>query len=166
MYSRRVGYFIDSAGRLRRRVVPSKVSPWLLAHGAVTVFQQGMFFRRAAFERAGGFNPKNPILWDGELLLDMALGGAHIAKLDADVGLFRLHRFITGGGGHSAANRVYTAELERLFLKATGRRRRIADRVVGGLARLAKLVCDPDYLTARLCAAIDWKRRSRRRGRV
>src|SRR5680860_664862 len=67
------GYFIDANGRRQRRIIPSKFTPWLHAHRALAVFQQGTFFRRTSFERVNGFNSANRIAWDGELFLDMAL---------------------------------------------------------------------------------------------
>jgi glycosyltransferase involved in cell wall biosynthesis len=157
------GYFIDAAGRRQRRLVPSRFTPWLYAHGAVTVFQQGTFFRRTSFETVKGFNPENRITWDGELFLDMCLSGARFAIVSNDLALFRLHAGgITGSGGHSNANEVYRTNRERLFLKATGRNKAKVDWALDRFARVVKLATDPAYSARRAWAAFDWSRRARR----
>lgn len=161
------GYFIDAGGQRLRRVVPSRFTPWLYAHGAVTLFQQGTFFRRTSFEAVGGFNPENLIAWDGELFLDMCLSGSRIARITDDLALFRLHHdSITGSGGHSWHNEAYRAFRERAFLKATGRSRKDVDWALDAVARAAKLASDPAYLVRRVRAASGWSRRvSRHEGR-
>lgn len=159
------GYFIDADGHWQRRIVPSKFTPWLCAHGAVTVFQQGTFFRRASFESVKGFNSENRIAWDGELFLDMALSGAHFARISDDLALFRIHgSSITGSGGHSAGNEMYRAYRERVLLKATGHTREKIDWALDRVARVAKLASDPTYLVRRIGAACDWTRRMRSGG--
>src|SRR5680860_1810767 len=159
------GYFINAAGRRQRRIVPSKFTPWLCAHGAVTLFQQGTFFRRASFENNNGFNSKNTIAWDGELFLDMALSGVRFARISADLALFRLHdSSITGSGSHSMGDGRYRAYRERVFLKATGRKRGKIDSALDKVARLVKYSSDPIYLLQRISAAYDWNKRVRRGG--
>lgn len=76
------------------------------AAGICTVGQQATFFRRSAFERAGGFNPENRITWDGELLVDMALTGARFRRSSRVLGDFRIYpESITGSNLHR--ERVY-----------------------------------------------------------
>lgn len=93
---------IDRHGRpsLRARTA----DPFNLAHyagGTCTVGQQATFFRRSAFERAGGFNPENRINWDGELLVDMALTGARFETTVKILGDFRIYaESITGSKRH------------------------------------------------------------------
>lgn len=71
------------------------------AAGICTIGQQATFFRRRAFERAGGFNPSNRIAWDGELLVDMALAGARFASIGNVLGDFRIYpESITGSNRH------------------------------------------------------------------
>ena len=155
------GYFIDISGRRQRRICPSRFTPWLYVHGAVTVFQQGTFFRRTLFQNVGGFNPENMIAWDGELLLDMALSGARFARINRDLALFRLRAdSISGGGRHGAGSEAFRAYRDRVFLKATGRSRGKVDWALDGVARTAKLAFDPAYLVMRIGAA------SAARGRV
>ena len=71
------------------------------AAGVCTVTQQGTFFRRRAYEAAGGFNAANRVSWDGELLVDMALAGMRFARTGRTLGDFRLYGAnITGSDGY------------------------------------------------------------------
>lgn len=71
------------------------------AAGICTIGQQATFFRRRAFDLAGGFNPSNRITWDGELLVDMALAGARFASIGNVLGDFRIYaESITGSNRH------------------------------------------------------------------
>lgn len=71
------------------------------AAGISTICQQATFFRRSAFERAGGFNDQNHISWDGELLVDMAMAGCHFGTIKKLFGDFRIYETsITGSGQH------------------------------------------------------------------
>lgn len=71
------------------------------AAGVCTVTQQGTFFRRRAFEAAGGFNKANRVCWDGELLVDMALKGMRFARTGRTLADFRLYGAnITGSRGY------------------------------------------------------------------
>ncbi|MGL4541386.1 MAG: glycosyltransferase family 2 protein, partial [Polymorphobacter sp.] len=83
------GVLIDDHDRLLRRVQSSRFSLSALGHGAMTFVQQGKFFRRAAFERAGGFNAANRTCWDAELLVDMAVAGARVVNVPDRIGGFR-----------------------------------------------------------------------------
>jgi glycosyltransferase involved in cell wall biosynthesis len=157
------GYSVDADGRRQGRIVPSRFTPWLCAHGAVTVFQQGTFFRRASFENTAGFNLENRIAWDGELFLDMALNGVRFARISDDLALFRVHPdSITGGGGHGSGNLAYREFRDRIFIKATGRDRGRIDFVLDGVARVVKYASDPMCLARRVTAAVDLNVRSRR----
>lgn len=65
--------------------------------GICTVGQQATFFRKTAFEAAGGFNADNRITWDGELLVDMALAGCRFKTVFRVLGDFRIYpESITG----------------------------------------------------------------------
>jgi glycosyltransferase involved in cell wall biosynthesis len=92
----------------RGAVSPRKrtADPFDLRHyaaGICTVGQQATFFRRGAFEAAGGFNAQNRICWDGELLVDLALSGARFATVRHALGDFRIYgTSITGSGKFTA----------------------------------------------------------------
>ena len=128
------GYFIDAEGRVSGRVVPSRFTPWLYVHGAVTVFQQGTFFRRAYSRGRTASTPENRIAWDGELLLDMAMNGARLARVCEDLCCVSSPRlFHHGERGQSQANDEYTAYCERVFRKVSGERQ-TTTRPSSGLA--------------------------------
>ena len=65
--------------------------------GICTICQQATFFRKRAYDAAGGFNAKNRITWDGELLVDLALAGSTFDSVFKVLGDFRVYpESITG----------------------------------------------------------------------
>ncbi|MBC7802963.1 MAG: glycosyltransferase, partial [Candidatus Parcubacteria bacterium] len=104
---------VDEEGRpaLRKRTAdPFDVRRYIA--GVCMVGQQGTYFRRRIFERTSGFNPENRVSWDGELLVDMALAGAHFATLPQVLGDWRIYGgTITGTSGHVAR---LQAEMDRI----------------------------------------------------
>lgn len=146
------GYFTDSAGVRLRRIMPSKLTPWLYVHGGVSIFQQGTFFRASYFNKVGGFNIENRTCWDGELFLDMAIGGARFTTIGDDLAHFRLHEGgITGSG---RLEEKYQKDTMRLFTKATGRERNSFDTVQDIAARVMKGLIDPAYYFRRASSII------------
>jgi glycosyltransferase involved in cell wall biosynthesis len=99
---------IDRQGRASRRTrTADRFDLARYAAGICTVGQQATFFRRSAFERAGGFNPENRITWDGELLVDMALTGARFMTTTKILGDFRIYaESITGSNKHRERARM------------------------------------------------------------
>jgi len=81
------------------------------ASGTCTVTQQGTFFRRRAFQAAGGFNADNRVCWDGELLVDMALAGMKFSRTDKTLADFRLY------GANITGSRGYIEKLEKEHAK-------------------------------------------------
>ncbi|WP_404783310.1 glycosyltransferase family 2 protein [Altericista sp. CCNU0014] len=59
--------------------------------GICTICQQATFFRRQAFQKAGGFNLENRTCWDGELMVDMALAKCKFATTQKVLGYFRIY---------------------------------------------------------------------------
>lgn len=142
------GYFTNTEGKRLRRIVPSKLTPWLYVHGGVSIFQQGTFFRASFYKRVGGFNIENKTCWDGELFLDMGLAGAKFATIGDDLAHFRLHEGgITGSG---RLEQQYKKDTLRLFVKGTGRQRTAFDRLQAVLARMVKGIIDPAYYCRRI----------------
>jgi glycosyltransferase involved in cell wall biosynthesis len=91
---------IDDHGRVAwRRRTADQFDLRRYEAGICTVGQQATFFRRSAFQAAGGFNVENQTCWDGELLVDMALAGASFATVRRVLGEFRVYpASITGSG--------------------------------------------------------------------
>jgi glycosyltransferase involved in cell wall biosynthesis len=99
------GYFARASGELG---VPTFSDRWDLQrfrHGACVLMQQATFFRRAMFERVGGFRENARLCWDMELWADMALAGASFHGLDEFIAAFRLHRASISGREDCRAKR-------------------------------------------------------------
>lgn len=102
--------------------------------GICTVGQQATFFRRRAFEAAGGFNARNRITWDGQLLVDMAVAGCRFETVFRVLGDFRVYpESITGSNKFLGKQRDeferIRGELEakgvRLHPRSSEKRRRL-----------------------------------------
>jgi glycosyltransferase involved in cell wall biosynthesis len=85
------GYIVDSSGHILRRFYSDKCTPWRYVHGGAVIMQQSTFFKRDAFLDVGGFNPENPIWWDGELILDFAMAGKEIRVENDFWSVFTMH---------------------------------------------------------------------------
>jgi glycosyltransferase involved in cell wall biosynthesis len=151
------GHLIDAEGHPIRRMYSDRFSLWGYLHGGVVLLQQSTFFRKQAFDLAGGFNADNRTCWDGELWLDMALAGKRFQRVNKFWAAFRVYESsITGSianhGDHRAA---YERDRRRMFLKARG-------RVPGGLkdkgrwlaARAVKWGTNPIALSARVASLL------------
>jgi glycosyltransferase involved in cell wall biosynthesis len=141
-------YIVDHEGKLLRR---SRSVPFDLrryAYGGVVVMQQSTFFRRRAFEKAGGFNESNSTSWDGELLIDMAKSGAQFSMVDDYWSQFAIYPgSITASVKH---NRQYQADCARLFRSITGREFERTNPVLFLLARIEKWVRYPRTIFDRI----------------
>lgn len=111
---------IDQRGKpsMRRRTA-DRFDLRRYAAGICTIGQQATFFRRAAFEQAGGFRKTNRISWDGELLVDMALTGARFATIPDILGDFRVYS--TSMTGSNRFRDALDREQERIALKIEAR---------------------------------------------
>ncbi|MDB5827441.1 MAG: glycosyl transferase family 2 [Variovorax sp.] len=142
------GYFSDEKGQRGKRILPSRLTPWLYVNGGVTLFQQGTFFRQAIFRKVNGFKKANRTSWDAELFLDMALAGAKFVRIEDDIALFRMYPgSITGSG---RLQKLYEADNLRMFKAVMGREPRPADRLVNKVARAMKFAADPGYALRRM----------------
>jgi glycosyltransferase involved in cell wall biosynthesis len=125
---------------------PSKVSKSKYVYGAVTFFQQGLFFKSSLFKEIGGFNVDNRISWDGELLLNFMLVDAHIHRIMNKVGAFRIYpESITGSKRFSLE---FSDERQRMFQIVFGHDS-IPNIFIIFLYKLIKLLGDPLYLYMR-----------------
>lgn len=85
------GYYAAQDGSL---AIPAYSDPWnarRFRFGACVLLQPATFFRRTAFERAGGFRQTGRVCWDMELWADMSRAGAAFGTVDAHLAAFRLH---------------------------------------------------------------------------
>ena len=138
---------VDKNGEFVRRFYPSKVSPEAYVNGAVTLFQQGMFFRRSIYLKAGGFNIQNRTCWDGELLLNFSMCNPVVSRLMKAVAAFRIYpESITGSQRFYLQ---YKLDQERMFSLVYGES--ILNRsVLKFWYRLKKILFDPFYLYKRI----------------
>ncbi len=135
------GFMVDAKGNRIRRIRPAGFTIGRYFYGATAWLQQSTFFRREAFETAGGFNPANRSCWDGELILEMILNGAKILYLESDLSHFRVHaQSITGSRRHKE---MMKADTDRMFLRATGRSWTAADALRSWLLRSARVLTHP-----------------------
>ncbi|QNK74323.1 glycosyltransferase [Variovorax sp. PAMC28562] len=142
------GYFSDEKGKRGKRILPSRLTPWLYVNGGVTLFQQGTFFRQNIFRKIGGFKKANRTSWDAELFLDMALAGAKFVRIEDDIALFRMYPgSITGSG---RLQKLYEADNLRMFKAVMGREPRPVDRLLNKVARVMKFAADPGYALRRM----------------
>lgn len=132
------GYIIDEHDRRLKYIIPSQFSVRRFVTGGFRFIQQGMFFKRQAFESCHGFNSNNITCWDGELLLDMGLADNNIICGGDDIGYFRMQvNSITSTG---KLNHQYNLEKERLFLKAMGRGRLSIDYIYNLIYLIKKML--------------------------
>lgn len=135
------GVMIGADGETLRSMKTSRFNLADIGHGAMTFVQQAHWFRRRAFDAAGGFNIANRTSWDGELLVDMALAGARFANVPDQLGAFRLYGDTITGSGRLAAQMAI--DIARIRAKALGRPPAASDRLVGPLRVLARRLADP-----------------------
>jgi len=135
------GYFASGTGALK---MPTYSDPWSLTtfrHGACVLVQPATFFRRTAFERAGGFRQTGSLCWDMELWADLAAAGARFGRIEAFLAGFRIHAdSITGNPANRALRRRHArAVIERM----RGRSETLLDRVFHYLYRGMKFSRHP-----------------------
>ena len=141
------GIEVDAAGAKVKSYYPSSVSPEAYVNGAVTLFQQGMFFRSSAFKRAAGFNPLNRSSWDGELLLTFMLLKLCLKRIMTPYAVFRIYpESITGSQRFSDQ---FQLDNDRLYKRVYGAGTK-PNRTVRLWFRLRKVICDPTYTFFRL----------------
>jgi glycosyltransferase involved in cell wall biosynthesis len=134
-------YIIDRAGRVVRRSRSIPFSMRGFAYGSVLVMQQSTFFRRAAFDRVGGFNENSRCSWDAEILVDMALSGSRLDLVNDYWSVFAIYPdSITGSGRLQHECRIDRA---RMFRKITGREINDANKFLFTLARVEKWLLNP-----------------------
>ncbi len=156
------GHLIDAEDQPIRRMYSDRFSLWGYLYGGVVLLQQSTFFRRRAFDVAGGFNVDNRTCWDGELWLDMALAGKRFHRVNEFWSGFRVYDgMITGSIANNRDWRAaYDRDRRRMFLKARG-------RLPGGLrdegqrlaARVVKWGTNPVALSARVTSLMSARAR-------
>lgn len=139
---------VDAESRLLRRLYSDHFTMARAAAGAAYLMQPSTFFRRDAFERAGGFNRDNRSFWDGELWFDIARTGGRFGRMDGFLSLYRLHdASMTGSAEISMKLRQHN---DNMFRKAFGRYPGPQERLARGLHRIMRHVRNPSGFFERL----------------
>ena len=134
-------YIVDGDGKVvrRSRSVPFNLRGY--AYGGVIVMQQSTFFRRRAYELAGGFNEANRITWDGELLVDMAMKGCRFAMVDDYWSIFAIY---PGSITFTVKrNQLFKTNHARMFQIITGKSYDRTSSLLFSLARVEKWLRNP-----------------------
>ena len=140
------GSLVNGQGDAIRSFYPSKVTAKGYVNGAVTMFQQGMFFRAELFKKVGGFNKLNSTCWDGELLLRFVMNNARVVRVMEKVAAFRIYPESITGSQRFAAQ--YELDQARLFAEVYGNR--LAPKGWRRhFYRLGKILGDPLYVYKR-----------------
>lgn len=136
------GLLANAQGIATRNFYPSNVTARGYVNGAVTLFQQGMFFRSELFRKVGGFNKLNGTCWDGELLLRFVMNNARVVRLMQKVAVFRMYPESITGSQRFAAQ--YELDQARLFAEVYGNRF-VQKEWRRHIYRLWKILGDPLY---------------------
>jgi glycosyltransferase involved in cell wall biosynthesis len=146
------GLIVDGQGKRIRRIRAAGFTLDRYFYGGATWLQQSTFFRRAAFEGAGGFNVDNRSCWDGELLVDMVRQGAKVKYVNQDLALFRIHaQSITGSRRHSE---MMKADADRMFSLSRGRRWTALDTLRAYLVRAERILTHPGAVESAIRARV------------
>ena len=135
------GYFANATGELGMPTFSDRWSVKRFASGACVLVQPATFFKRTAFDRAGGFRNTGSVCWDMELWADLAKTGARFATIDEFLAAFRLHdRSITGSRELQQKRRT---DARAVMSAMRGRPATAHDRVLEVAYRLGKFSTHP-----------------------
>lgn len=154
------GLLVDEKGRTICRIYSDRWHLERALYGRCPIVQQGTFYRIEAFEQAGGFNESNRTCWDGELLVDMAVAGAGLRRVDQVLGAFRIHGgSITGSG----LGEVHRKDRERIRRAIVGEQAPLSVGFKRRWLGLQRLLDEPGLAARRAWARFRrwWHGRSR-----
>jgi glycosyltransferase involved in cell wall biosynthesis len=148
-------WLVDEQGKPRRELFARSASlEHFLGNRAVLV-QQGMSFKLQAMRKACGFNVNNRTCWDFELLCSMLQGGARTKSSQHRFGAFRLYDGSLSGGVNGVAHAArYSQDRARLEIALRGARDPRHVMGLNILARLEKVVLNPELVRSRLMDSI------------
>jgi hypothetical protein len=141
-------YIVDRDGQVVRRSRSVAFNLRLYAYGGAIIMQQSSFYRRAAFEKAGGFNEENRTCWDAELLMNIALNGGRMEMVDDYWSLYAIYAgSITASAKY---DQRFQADRARMFRAMIGRDSNWTDKPWFALARVEKWVRNPLMVVHRI----------------
>jgi len=139
---------VSKEGETLRRFYSRSFSPLRAVYGAATLPQQATFFKAGSFRRAGGFNARNNIAWDGELWIDLALCGARFGRIDEFLAAFRFYKESVTFTKHSSLE--LSRYLDAMFNKVRGRDKARIDDVLRLTLKGLEYIENPRILIDRL----------------
>lgn len=135
------GYFALPSGDLGAPMYSDRWNLTRFRYGACVLLQPATFFRRTAYERAGGFRQTGRVCWDMELWADLAASGATFGRIDAFLAAFRLHdASLTGGIRHRRQRRD---DARAVMVEVRGRPEGLMDRACEVFFRVLKFTRHP-----------------------
>lgn len=135
------GHFATATGDLGAPMFSDRWSRTRFRYGACVLLQPATFFRRAAYERVGGFRDSGRLCWDMELWADLARTGASFGTMAAFLAAFRLHaNSMTASPEHQRRRRD---DARAVMAEMRGRPESIPDRLLHSCWRTFKFVQNP-----------------------
>jgi glycosyltransferase involved in cell wall biosynthesis len=135
------GFMAKASSELGTRIFSDRWDFTRFVHGACILVQPATFFRRAAFQRVGGFHSESGTAWDAQLWADMALAGATFHAVDEPLAVHRIHAASISGNARLRAQRFNDANALQRMLR--GRCEIPRDRLYSLLYRMRKFVGHP-----------------------
>jgi glycosyltransferase involved in cell wall biosynthesis len=148
------GWVVDEYGEKLHRCLSHKFSLAGYAAGNCVVMQQSTFFKRTLFLKAGGFNPKNRVSWDGELMVDMVIAGAKVKRVNDYLSCFRVYSTSISGSG----DYLVMARVEHLRI-AEKIKVNLGEYTTGFWSRISYRLSDPYYILIRSFDAVQFGKR-------
>lgn len=141
-------FVTDEHSSVIRKCYSDQFSLLDAAYGTAMVVQPSTFFRRAIFEKIGGFNHKNKCNWDYELIVSFALADAKMVRINQFWSNYRVHGdSITGSGKLAILHAKYRQDT---FERIMGRPWLLKDRIYFFLFRIRKHLFNPKAALERL----------------
>jgi glycosyltransferase involved in cell wall biosynthesis len=132
---------IDPRDRFLRRLYSDQMAVNRCIYGGAIIIQPSTFFRKSIFDRVGGLNVENKVLWDGELFLEMARAGGKFAVADQFWSAFRIHSQSISGS-RANARRIQETQ-QAMFYRAKGRQPHGYDKLLGFGFRILRHIRNP-----------------------
>jgi glycosyltransferase involved in cell wall biosynthesis len=135
------GYLTSPSGTLGVPLFSDSWDPVRFSYGGCVLLQPSTFFRREAYERAGGFRLSGSLCWDMELWASLAAAGSQFRTANFFITGFRLHAdSITGREQLMSARREHA---RRVMAEVRGRPENLWDRWRHLWVRISKFAGHP-----------------------
>ena len=135
------GRYALPSGALGPRAFSDRWDAKRFACGACVLLQPATFFRRQAFDRAGGLRVSGRVCWDMELWADLARTGAVFNQIDNFLAAFRIHPLSISGSAELGGRRRRDARA--VMAETRGRPETAADRASQLVHRFRKFIRHP-----------------------